>query len=540
MVSSSNDRFKIEPEAEKMYREGLKHYRENRYRTALSYFNKALEIDSGYESALNAKGVALYALCEYDEALTCFNQVLAINPLNDKARKNRDSAQKKLRTTLNSSPGPSLSGESISRQKNEPDYDLYYKKNYFLYIWLFFLVIFAFGGKIGIFIYIIISAVFIYIDSRQINAGIEKGYSIFTDMEPWEWSAFTFLLCILGYPLYLYYRHLIFDINNYDIKEGYEPPYRGTGIKIAGFICIFLLVLTGAVIIGGINEKPRYLNPSLNSVPVTIADFPTLKPTTNIISETPTPMKKVTTDAPQYIGGSFGRNIALVKEIIEKYHATHTYSLNDLYVCGDMSSDVWDMLKTQGINAKIEIGNVDQDISDIKDSNHAWVLAEVAPGSWVALETTGGYLVCSNENYCPVNNPRYYSGWSFDSPKEFKDALDKLKHPCGEGYVLGDDHLCHLSCGGNSYCTGDSICVNGQCKGCDPGYILGSDMKCHEPCGSAKSYCSDNSVCVSGQCRSCDPGYILGSDLKCHEPCGSTDHYCPDNDVCINGKCFNG
>jgi flagellar basal body-associated protein FliL len=50
-----------------------------------------------------------------------------------------------------------------------------------------------------------------------------------------------------------------------------------------------------------------------------------------------------------------GRNVRIANEIVANYHKTHTYSLNDFYICADMASDVWDMLKTQGINAKIQI-----------------------------------------------------------------------------------------------------------------------------------------------------------------------------------------
>ena len=113
----------------------------------------------------------------------------------------------------------------------------------------------------------------------------------------------------------------------------------------------------------------------------------------------------------------YEKNIRISNEIVANYHQTHTYSLNDLYVCGDMASDIWDMLKAQGINAKINVGNVDKDITDIKDANHAWVLAEVAPNQYLALEATGGYSVQL------TNNPRYYTGWSFYNPKQLKNYL---------------------------------------------------------------------------------------------------------------------
>ncbi len=115
------------------------------------------------------------------------------------------------------------------------------------------------------------------------------------------------------------------------------------------------------------------------------------------------------------------RNIRIANEIVATYHSTHTYSLNDFYVCGDMASDVWDMLKAQGINAKINVGSVDKDVTKIGDANHAWVLAEVVPNQYLALEVTGGYSVQK------IDNPRYYNGWSFYNPKQFKNYLQLSK-----------------------------------------------------------------------------------------------------------------
>ncbi len=231
------------------------------------------------------------------------------------------------------------------------------------------------------------------------------------------------------------------------------------------------------------------------------------------------------------------RNIRIVKGIVEDYHSSHTYSSSDMFVCGDMATDVWNMVETQGINAVISVGNLDRDISTIKDANHVWVLAEISPNIWLALETTGGFAACSDPKICPVDNPRYYKGFRFGTPKELKDALDKLKHPCPDGYVLGNDELCHEACGGGSYCTGDSVCVNGECRGCSQGYILGKDLKCHEACGSTGTYCTGNSVCIEGECKGCAEGLILGDDFRCHQPCGSTNTYCSGDSVCINGEC---
>jgi hypothetical protein len=115
------------------------------------------------------------------------------------------------------------------------------------------------------------------------------------------------------------------------------------------------------------------------------------------------------------------RNIRIANQIVANYHQSHVYSLTDLYVCADMASDVWDMLKAQGINAKINVGNVDKDITSILDANHAWVMAEVSPNGYLALETTGGYSVQK------ADNPRYYFGWSFYNPKQLKEFTQLMQ-----------------------------------------------------------------------------------------------------------------
>jgi len=102
------------------------------------------------------------------------------------------------------------------------------------------------------------------------------------------------------------------------------------------------------------------------------------------------------------------------ENIVKQCHETHAYSTVDFYVCSDMASDVWNMLQAQGIDAMIQIGSLDTTIADINQCNHAWVLAEVSPGEYLALEATGGYVVPKGENEL------YYKGWSFDNPKDFK------------------------------------------------------------------------------------------------------------------------
>ena len=110
-----------------------------------------------------------------------------------------------------------------------------------------------------------------------------------------------------------------------------------------------------------------------------------------------------------------------VTNIIEFYHDTHAYSKPDLFVCSDMASEVWSMLKARGIDARIVVGNIDVAIDDIILSDHAWLLAEIDEGQYLALETTGGYVVYEDEN------PLYYRGWYFDSPADMKSYNELIK-----------------------------------------------------------------------------------------------------------------
>lgn len=176
--------------------------------------------------------------------------------------------------------------------------------------------------------------------------------------------------------------------------------------------------------------------------------------------------------------GEEEQNIRIVKHIVEEYHKTHTYSKPDWFVCFDMAIDVWNMVKTKGINAKLLVGDVEKDVTNIREANHVWVMAETSPNKWIALETTGGFLVCSNQKICPVDNPRYYHGWGFDNPRELKEAHAKIQNPCRPGYILGYDSQCHLSCGG-IICSEDAICVQGRCARCSLGYYLGEDLRCY-------------------------------------------------------------
>ena len=123
-------------------------------------------------------------------------------------------------------------------------------------------------------------------------------------------------------------------------------------------------------------------------------------------------------------GKIFGKssNLTVVQDIAKDYYKTHTYSKVDFFVCSDMSIDVWNLIKSKGIDAKIMAGNINKNLSKsegweyIRQMDHTWVLAQINSTKWVAVEATGGFIVKDNQSY--------FEGISFDSPKEFKEFAE--------------------------------------------------------------------------------------------------------------------
>jgi tetratricopeptide (TPR) repeat protein len=57
----------------------------DQYQQAITYFDKALEINPNYAYALAHKGDALSNLDQYQQAITYFDKALTIDPNNDHA-----------------------------------------------------------------------------------------------------------------------------------------------------------------------------------------------------------------------------------------------------------------------------------------------------------------------------------------------------------------------------------------------------------------------------------------------------------------------
>lgn len=152
---------------------------------------------------------------------------------------------------------------------------------------------------------------------------------------------------------------------------------------------------------------------------------------------------------------------------------------------------------------------------------------------FVVVGDTGWDTTCKD---CVDSAPDDIENWEcscFDVNEVIRDPRSIERAECPEGYILGEDNLCHPMCG-DGYCSEGSICCNDRCYApCPSGYVLGRDCMCYPECDGG--YCTKG-VCCNGECVSCSSGYVLGEDCMCHQRCG--DSYCPGDSICCNGRCY--
>jgi tetratricopeptide (TPR) repeat protein len=75
-----------------------------RYQDALNSFAQATDIDPEFTEAWYYKGMALVHNGKYLEAIRAFDKVLKIKPHDERAREQRDLAQKKIMESISFSP----------------------------------------------------------------------------------------------------------------------------------------------------------------------------------------------------------------------------------------------------------------------------------------------------------------------------------------------------------------------------------------------------------------------------------------------------
>lgn len=134
--------------------------------------------------------------------------------------------------------------------------------------------------------------------------------------------------------------------------------------------------------------------------------------------------------------------LQVVEKIASDFHKSHTYTREGDFVCLDMAIAVWNQVVTNGIAAKIMVGNVQEDITWsyqalVSRCNHAWVLARVSPNEEVAIESTGGSVIRKDMK----NASLYFKGIVFDNPAQVKefDMLRKGVVVCRDAKEMATD-----------------------------------------------------------------------------------------------------
>lgn len=108
----------------------------------------------------------------------------------------------------------------------------------------------------------------------------------------------------------------------------------------------------------------------------------------------------------------------VIRDVMAEYAAKNHYSKLSETQCKQMSEAIWFRLTSKGVPARLATGNVQLPSTGaglngyLATANHAWVMAEVSDGKWLALEATNGTVI--NKRKSPFH---YTSAVFFDRPE---------------------------------------------------------------------------------------------------------------------------
>jgi len=214
------------------------------------------------------------------------------------------------------------------------------------------------------------------------------------------------------------------------IPDPLAQTTKSTPVSIKKYIIPAIIVLVIAIALSAI----YFLKPAEKETPLAnriapVAIAPSHTPTP---AQLPTAPAASTPEAAPPVTKKLDK-MQIIELIAAAFHKTHTYTLAGDFVCLDMAIDVWNQLKTNGIDAKIMGGNVNENVTTwnfrqlARESNHAWVVAKLSPTEKVAIETTAGNVIKSGME----NSSAYFKGIEFDTPAEIK-RFDSLRKKANE------------------------------------------------------------------------------------------------------------
>ncbi|PKN37208.1 MAG: hypothetical protein CVU62_11435 [Deltaproteobacteria bacterium HGW-Deltaproteobacteria-2] len=214
------------------------------------------------------------------------------------------------------------------------------------------------------------------------------------------------------------------------IPDPSADPQKSTPISINKYIvpAVIFLVIAAALSMIYFLKPVNKESPVANKMaPVIIPPSPGPPPAQSL----PTPVTSAPETAPPATQTS--DKMQIIERIAAGFHKTHTYTLEGDFVCLDMAIDVWNQLRTNGIEAKIMGGNIKENVTTwnyrqlARESNHAWVVAKLSPAEKVAIETTAGTVIKPGM----ANSSAYFKGIEFDTPGEIK-RFDSLRKKANE------------------------------------------------------------------------------------------------------------
>jgi hypothetical protein len=112
-----------------------------------------------------------------------------------------------------------------------------------------------------------------------------------------------------------------------------------------------------------------------------------------------------------------------VTKTAKEYASTHTYRLEDRFVCIDMAIDVWNLLLTKGIKSYFTIGRSDDGligvslVEFIRKMNHIWLNVILSETELLIIETTTGEVFIPD----PYKITKYCTGVYLETPAQVKE-----------------------------------------------------------------------------------------------------------------------
>jgi ribosomal protein S27E len=209
-----------------------------------------------------------------------------------------------------------------------------------------------------------------------------------------------------------------------------------------GKYLVLVFIFLGIVAVFAVNHFSKSVE---KTTPQAIAVAPVITPP----GSSPLPAQAVTAPVSPAVQAALPPQQApdkmqIIERIAAGFHKSHSYTLEGGFVCLDMAIDVWNQLKTYGIEAKIMGGNIKENITAwnyrqlAMEGNHAWVIAKLSPTEKVAIETTAGTVIKQDMKDASA----YFKGIEFDDPaqiKRFELLRKKANEVCREANELISD-----------------------------------------------------------------------------------------------------